>query len=214
MANPAGYRTYAVGTVITADLYQTYLQDQVISVHATEAARDTQISSPAEGMFAFTKDTDTLWYYGSSSAWVATSLAADITAVLTAASSSLAGGGSAGSLSLSVDVNNTPIATAVAADYVLIEDVTDGSTKKALVSDITALATGDITSVQTNSNSGLSGGVTSGDAVLAIDANNLASVTGTTSDYIIIEDATDNSTKKCLASDIASDPIPLILALS
>ena len=51
----------------------------------------------------------------------------------------VAGGGSSGSVSLAVDVNELTVATAVAADYIAIEDVDDSnSTKKALVSDIVA----------------------------------------------------------------------------
>ena len=50
----------------------------------------------------------------------------------------LSGGGSSGSVSLAVDVNELTVVTAVAGDYVAIEDVGDGSTKKALVSDIVA----------------------------------------------------------------------------
>ena len=50
----------------------------------------------------------------------------------------LSGGGSSGSVSLAVDVNELTVATAVAADYIAIEDVGDNTTKKALVSDIVA----------------------------------------------------------------------------
>ena len=50
----------------------------------------------------------------------------------------LSGGGSSGSVSLAVDVNELSVLTAVAADYIAIEDVGDNSTKKALVSDIVA----------------------------------------------------------------------------
>jgi hypothetical protein len=62
--------------------------------------------------------------------------------------------------------------------------------------------TGDITAVNTNANSGLAGGVTSGAADLTLDANNLASTTAVSSDYLVIQDVTDNSTKKALISDI------------
>ena len=50
----------------------------------------------------------------------------------------MSGGGSSGSVSLAVAVNELTVVTAVAGDYVAIEDVGDGSTKKALVSDIVA----------------------------------------------------------------------------
>ena len=58
----------------------------------------------------------------------------------------LSGGGSSGAISLALDVNELVAVTAVAGDYVAIEDVGDGTSKKALISDITALA-GDITGI-------------------------------------------------------------------
>ena len=115
-------------------------------------------------------------------------------------------------MTLTVDVNNATVATATAADYVLIADTDDSNaTRKALISDITALA-GDITEV--TAGTAMSGGGASGAVTVNVDVNSAGAVTGTTADYILIEDVTDNTTKKCLASDIASDPIPLILALS
>ena len=206
-----GWQQWSTGDTVSASNFQGFLQDQIIQVYATTTARDTANPSPSHGQWVFITADDTL-YYRSSSAWVATTLAADITAVLTAASSGLAGGGSSGEISLSVDVNNVATATAVATDYVLIEDVTDNTTKKALISDITALA-GDITEV-TAGTAMSGGGAGPGAVTVNVDVNAAGSVTGTSSDYILIEDVTDNTTKKCLASDIASDPIPLILALS
>ena len=47
---------------------------------------------------------------------------------------------------LSVDASNLGVVTAVTADYILIQDVTDNSTKKALLSDV--ITSGDITEVQ------------------------------------------------------------------
>ena len=68
----------------------------------------------------------------------------DISAVT--AGNGLSGGGSSGAVSLALDVNELSVVTAVAGDYVAIEDVGDGTSKKALISDITALA-GDITEI-------------------------------------------------------------------
>ena len=58
----------------------------------------------------------------------------------------LSGGGSSGAVSLALDVNELSVVTAVAADYVVVEDIGDNTSKKALISDITALA-GDITGI-------------------------------------------------------------------
>ena len=78
----------------------------------------------------------------------------DITGITTAANSSLAGGTTSGTATLTADVNNTTVATATAADYVLIAD-TDAAnaTKKALISDITALVPqGDLTGLTAGTN--------------------------------------------------------------
>ena len=60
----------------------------------------------------------------------------DITSVV--AADGLSGGGSSGAVELALDVNELTVVTAVAADYIAIEDVGDNTTKKALISDITA----------------------------------------------------------------------------
>ena len=139
--------------------------------------------------------------------------AGDITAVNTAANSSLAGGAASGAVSLTADVNNSTSATATASDYVLISDTDDSNaTKKALVSDIVSLA-GDITGV--TAGTAMSGGGSSGAITVNVDVNSASAVTALSTDYVLIADTSDsNNTKKALVSDIAVDPIPLILALS
>ena len=136
----AGYFEFSTGTVLTAVQCNTLFNEQTIMVFASSSARDTALSSAkAEGMFSFLKDTDALTYYDGSS-WITVDLAGDITGITTAANSSMAGGATSGTPSLTVDVNNTTSATATASDYVLIADTDDSNaTKRALISDITAL---------------------------------------------------------------------------
>ncbi len=69
----------------------------------------------------------------------------DISAVTTTAP--LAGGGTSGALALTLAPFSATTATATAADYVVISDTDDSNgVKKALISDITALATVDVQS--------------------------------------------------------------------
>ena len=166
-----GWKTWSTGDTVTAANFQGYLQDQVISVHATTSARDTQISSPTDGMFAYvTAGTGTLFVYDNS-AWTAIDLAGDISSIVTASNSSMAGGATSGAATLTVDVNNSTVATATASDYVLISDTdASNSTKKALISDITALVTGDITAVTVTAP--ITGGGTSGSVGIGIDQGN------------------------------------------
>ena len=70
------------------------------------------------------------------------------------------------------------------------------------------VGSGDITAVNTNSNSGLSGGTASGAATLLVDPSNLAdgsSVTvDTANDLLILEDVTDGTVYKVKPNQIAS----------
>jgi|3_EtaG_2_1085321.scaffolds.fasta_scaffold313976_1 hypothetical protein len=86
----------------------------------------------------------------------------DITAVT--AGNGLSGGGTSGAVSLALDVNELGSVTAVSTDYIAIEDVTDNSTKKALISDIVSL--GDITGV--TAGVAINGGGTSGTVTINV----------------------------------------------
>jgi hypothetical protein len=67
---PAGYRTFTAGEVLTAANVQTYLQDQVILVFASDAAGTAALPSPGEGQFRYLKDVDSFEVFTGSS-WVA-----------------------------------------------------------------------------------------------------------------------------------------------
>ena len=77
-----GFRTWSTGDTVSAADFVSYIATQVITVFSTATARDAAITSPAEGMFAYTTTTpaNTLSFYDGSS-WVATSLTADLTGV-------------------------------------------------------------------------------------------------------------------------------------
>ena len=63
------YTTLVAGTTITASWANANVRDQGIPVFATAAARDAAVTSPIEGMHAYTSDTNTLWFY-TGTAWL------------------------------------------------------------------------------------------------------------------------------------------------
>lgn len=65
----AGFRTFAVGEVLTANNVNTYLMQQSVMVFASAAARSSGITAPSEGMVTYLSDSNSFWYY-SGSAWV------------------------------------------------------------------------------------------------------------------------------------------------
>ena len=106
MAAPLGFKTFTVGEVLSAADVNGYLMQGVL-VFATTAARDAAITSPQEGQFAFTKDTNSLFFYDGA-AWVASGATGDIEGVT--AGVGISGGGTSGT----VTVTNS-MATAIDA---------------------------------------------------------------------------------------------------
>ena len=106
MAAGLGFKTFTSGEVLNASDVNGYLMQGVL-VFASAAARDAAITSPQEGQFAFTKDTNGLWYYDGA-AWVASGATGDIEGVT--AGIGISGGGTSGT----VTVTNS-MATAIDA---------------------------------------------------------------------------------------------------
>jgi hypothetical protein len=99
MAAGQGFKTFTTGEVLTAGDVNGYLM-QGILVFASEAARNAAITAPAEGQFAFTKDTNSLWYY-TGSAWAASGATGDIEGV--SVTSPITGGGTSGTVTIGFD---------------------------------------------------------------------------------------------------------------
>ena len=140
MAAGLGFKDFTTGEVLTAADVDGYLM-QGIWVFASNAARDAAVTAPAEGNFAFTKDTNSLWYYDGA-AWVASGATGDIEGVT--AGVGISGGGTSGT----VTVTNS-MATEIAAKGDLIvgtgsqtfDNLTVGTNGHTLVAD-SAEATG------------------------------------------------------------------------
>jgi hypothetical protein len=82
----AGNKLFTSGSVLTASDVNTYLMDQTIMRFTSTTTRDAAFGGAgeptlAEGMFAYTSDTNTLWSYNGSS-WVAV-LGSDIGSIST-----------------------------------------------------------------------------------------------------------------------------------
>jgi CheY-specific phosphatase CheX len=133
MAAGLGFKTFTVGEVLTAADTNGYLMQGVL-VFADAAARDAAITAPAEGQFAYTKDTNGLWYYDSS-AWVASGATGDIEGVT--AGVGISGGGTSGT----VTVTNS-MATAITTAGDLIKGTGSGTFDRLGIG-----ATGDVLTV-------------------------------------------------------------------
>ena len=65
----AGYKSFAVGEILTANNVNTYLMQQSVMTFASTTARDAAITSPSEGMFAYSTADDEFYVY-SGTAWI------------------------------------------------------------------------------------------------------------------------------------------------
>jgi hypothetical protein len=92
----AGNKLFTSGSVLTASDVNTYLMDQTIMRFTSTTTRDAAFGGAgeptlAEGMFAYTDDTNTLWSYNGSS-WVAV-LGSNIGAIQTSNRNKIINGG-------------------------------------------------------------------------------------------------------------------------
>ena len=151
MAN--GFKVFSTGEVLTAADVNDYLMEQAIGIFADSSARDSQISSPIEGQFAYLSDSNTLTYY-TGSAWASYIGDGDITGVTitTSATSGLSGGAAATSgafaSTLSIAPAQATSGTVATGDIILFGDINDSNNlKRTTVADINALGGGGGTSI-------------------------------------------------------------------
>ena len=146
MAN--GFKVFSTGEVLTAADVNDYLMEQSIGIFANSSARDSQISSPIEGQFAYLSDSNTLTFYTGSS-WASFIGEGDITGVTitTGSTSGLSGGAAATSGAFSstlvISPSQATSATVAGSDIVLIGDADDSNNlKRTTAQDIANLAGG------------------------------------------------------------------------
>lgn len=100
----AGYKLFNTGDVLTAAQVNTYLMQQSVMVFANSAARTSALSGVlAEGMISYLVDTNAVEKYDGSS-WSAIGTG-DIEGVT--AGTGLSGGGTSGTVTLSIDTATT-----------------------------------------------------------------------------------------------------------
>jgi hypothetical protein len=184
MAAGLGFKTFTTGEVLTAADVNGYLMQGVL-VFASAAARNAAITSPQEGQFAFTKDTNGLWYYDGA-AWVASGATGDIEGVT--AGVGITGGGTSGTVTITNDMATTITA---AGDIVVgtgsgtYDNLPIGTTNQILTADTTvspykvkwatpAAAASGLTKISSNAFSGV--------ASVTIDG----CFTSTYTDYLVI----------------------------
>ena len=136
MAAGLGFKTFATGEVLTAGDVNGYLMQGVL-VFASAAARNAAITSPQEGQFAFTKDTNGLWYYDGA-AWVASGATGDIEGVT--AGVGITGGGTSGTVTITNDMATTITASGdivVGTGSGTYDNLPIGTTNQVLTADTT-----------------------------------------------------------------------------
>jgi hypothetical protein len=177
MAAGQGFKTFTTGEVLTAGDVNGYLMQGVL-VFASAAARNAAITSPQEGQFAFTKDTNGLWYYDGA-AWVASGATGDIEGVT--AGVGITGGGTSGTVTITNDMATTITASGdivVGTGSGTYDNLPIGTTGQILTADTTvspykvkwataAAPSSGMTLISTASFSGVSSTGTTFDGVLS-----------------------------------------------
>lgn len=142
----AGFKVWTTGDLVNASDFNNYVQEQVVMVFDDSTARDSAVTSPEEGMFAYLKNTNDLTYH-TGSGWASYIGEGDITGVTitTAGTSGLSGGNSATSGAFSstlvISPNDATSATVSGSDIVLIGDADDSNAlKKTTAQDVANLA--------------------------------------------------------------------------
>ena len=126
------------------------------------------------------------------------------------AGTGLSGGGTSGTVTLDLDISGLDEISGDAeeSDVIAIYDESETTVKNKTFSELQlSLFNDDLGHISSvTADTGISGGGSSGAVSLALDVSELTALgaTADNSDYVVIEDVTDNSTKKVLVSNLPS----------
>lgn len=108
----SGWRTFSAGAVLTAAQVQNYLQDQVVQVFASSAARSSALGTAvATGMVSYRADGTVVEFYNGS-AWGAIAPSSSLTVSTATAYTAVAG-----------DANDTYVFNSASAVSVVVPDL-------------------------------------------------------------------------------------------
>jgi len=176
----AGFKVWSTGDLVNASDFNTYIQEQTLMVFADSSARDTAITSPTEGMFAYLSDTDVLSFYNGST-WANFIGEGDITGIT--AGTNLSGGGTSGAVTLNLNIDAEVDFNDQTAKEIVLKDYSE--------TDVAVTSSSGVISVDLAN--GNTGSITLTENITDIDFTNVPTSGVATFTLQITQDSTDRT---------------------